>query len=99
MKNRDLTLKSPLVAQYPHETIAARAKLLWERRGRPAGRDDEFWHEAERHLRTPSLAQADDARFADPGALLNRDGAPNDDLDNRLNEIANPAERRSATAL
>jgi Protein of unknown function (DUF2934) len=28
----------------------ARAHQLWEIAGRPEGRDDEFWHEAEREL-------------------------------------------------
>ena len=34
-----------------HETIAARARQLWEEAGRPAGRDEEFWLRAEQELR------------------------------------------------
>jgi hypothetical protein len=33
------------------EQIRARAHQLWEISGRPEGRRDEFWHEAERELR------------------------------------------------
>lgn len=33
-----------------HDEIAARAYELWDRSGRPAGRDVEFWLEAERQL-------------------------------------------------
>lgn len=34
-----------------HAEIARRAKELWEQEGRPAGRDQEIWLEAERQLR------------------------------------------------
>lgn len=33
------------------EHISARAHQLWEQAGRPDGRQDEFWHQAERELR------------------------------------------------
>ena len=33
------------------EQIRTRAHRLWEIAGRPEGRQDEFWHEAERELR------------------------------------------------
>lgn len=32
------------------DQIKTRAHQLWELAGRPEGRDDEFWHEAEREL-------------------------------------------------
>jgi hypothetical protein len=34
--------------------IRARAYELWEKAGRPAGRDLEFWLEAEREISTPT---------------------------------------------
>ncbi len=34
-----------------HDAIALRAHALWERSGRPGGREQEFWLEAERQLR------------------------------------------------
>jgi Protein of unknown function (DUF2934) len=35
----------------PHEDqIRKRAQELWERAGKPGGRDEEFWHQAEREL-------------------------------------------------
>lgn len=33
-----------------HEDISRRARELWERHGRPEGRDQEIWLEAERQL-------------------------------------------------
>jgi Protein of unknown function (DUF2934) len=33
------------------EQIRTRAHQLWELAGSPPGRDDEFWHEAERELK------------------------------------------------
>jgi hypothetical protein len=33
------------------DQIRSRAHQLWEQAGRPAGHDDEFWHQAERELR------------------------------------------------
>jgi hypothetical protein len=34
----------------PEEEVRKRAKQLWEEHGKPEGRDDEFWHTAEREL-------------------------------------------------
>ena len=39
-------------------TISRRAYLLWEKAGRPQGRDTEFWLQAETQLRTESAAPA-----------------------------------------
>lgn len=33
------------------EQIRIRAHQLWDLAGRPEGREDEFWHEAERELK------------------------------------------------
>lgn len=32
------------------EAVAARAYQLWEKAGKPEGRDEEFWHLAEQEL-------------------------------------------------
>lgn len=37
----------------PYESIAARARQLWEQQGRPAGRDLDIWLQAERELQEP----------------------------------------------
>jgi hypothetical protein len=34
----------------PHEEISRRARELWEKQGRPQGRDQDIWFEAERSL-------------------------------------------------
>jgi hypothetical protein len=44
-------LQRRLVARRSKEQISARARELWEQHGRPAGRDEEFWLQAESELR------------------------------------------------
>jgi len=41
----------------------------------------------------------DDKRFANPDAMLDKDGDPNDTIDKRLNDVANPPGSRSATSI
>ena len=41
-------LQQRLAARRTKEAIRARARELWEQHGRPAGRDLEFWIQAER---------------------------------------------------
>jgi hypothetical protein len=36
------------------EQIRSHAHMLWEKAGRPDGRDDEFWHAAEAELNAGS---------------------------------------------
>jgi hypothetical protein len=44
--------RQPAAFQPPsHDEIAGRAKALWERYGKPVGRDEEIWLEAEREAR------------------------------------------------
>jgi hypothetical protein len=38
-----------------HEEISKRAREIWEREGRPEGRDKEHWLQAEAELRNESL--------------------------------------------
>ena len=35
----------------PHDQIAHRAQEIWEHDGRPEGKADEHWHQAENELR------------------------------------------------
>lgn len=99
MKKRNPTLRAGPRSEPAHAEIAARAKLLWERRGRPAGLDDEIWFEAERQIKDTSLARADDARFANPESLLDAAGDPGDDVDERLKQLVGAPGQRSATSL
>ena len=39
------------IPQPSHEEIAAAAYLIWEKNGRPHGRDVEFWHQAQESLK------------------------------------------------
>jgi len=46
---------APKPARIPtHEEITLRARALWEAKGRPSGRDEEIWLEAEAQLRKGS---------------------------------------------
>lgn len=38
------------MAKPTEEQIRVRAHELWEQAGRPEGREDEFWHQAEKEL-------------------------------------------------
>jgi Protein of unknown function (DUF2934) len=40
-----------LMAKPTEKEITNRAYEIWERNGRPEGRDEEFWHLAEQELR------------------------------------------------
>jgi Protein of unknown function (DUF2934) len=44
------SLRQRLGARRAKEEIKARARELWERNGRPAGRDLEFWLQAEAEM-------------------------------------------------
>src|SRR5687768_17156384 len=39
-----------------HDEISQRAQQLWETLGRPVGRDEEIWLQAEQELQTPTPA-------------------------------------------
>lgn len=84
---------------FTHEQVSERARQIWEAEGRPWGRDEEIWYRAERELRESPLAATEARRFANPDALLDPDGDPNDDIDQRLDEIATPRSQPSATSL
>lgn len=43
-------LQTRLAAKRSNEQIKARAHELWEQHGRPVGRDEEFWLQAESEL-------------------------------------------------
>lgn len=46
------------IPQITTETIAARAYNLWEKDGRPNGRDTEYWFQAENQLKQESQSFA-----------------------------------------
>lgn len=49
-------LRTSLFQRYWHRQICDRAYELWERAGRPTGRDLEFWLVAEREIKTGTNA-------------------------------------------
>ena len=48
-----------------HDNISRKAKELWESYGRPEGRDEEIWFEAERSL-SASMGSGENAREQRP---------------------------------
>lgn len=51
MNESQSTLSNSAALHSPtHEEISRRAEEIWEQQGRPAGRDEEIWLEAERTL-------------------------------------------------
>ena len=58
LKRRALVLAKPT-----ENRIRRRAREIWEENGRPSGRDEEFWFQAERELReAEQLAERTGAR-------------------------------------
>ncbi len=51
--------------QLSHDEISRKAKELWENYGRPEGRDDEIWLEAERSLAGTSSPRTSEERPVD----------------------------------
>jgi hypothetical protein len=43
-------LKAKKMEKPTEEQIRERAQKIWEQNHRPDGRDDEFWHQAEKEL-------------------------------------------------
>ena len=39
------------IAKADEDRIRIRAREIWEENGRPSGRDEEFWYQAEREFR------------------------------------------------
>ncbi|MBR0869010.1 DUF2934 domain-containing protein [Bradyrhizobium tropiciagri] len=47
------------------DEVRQRAHALWELAGRPEGREQEFWHEAERELKSKASSSDDPSINAD----------------------------------
>lgn len=50
MKSPSVQSARPRALSHTHQDISRRARELWEGYGRPTGRDEEIWLEAERQL-------------------------------------------------
>lgn len=48
----ELKQRARAMAKPNEDLIRKRAEELWERAGKPEGRDEEFWHQAEKELET-----------------------------------------------
>lgn len=47
----ELEQQASMMEKPTEEQIRKRARELWEQAGKPEGRDEEIWHQAERQLR------------------------------------------------
>jgi hypothetical protein len=80
-----------------HEEISNNAKAIWEKAGRPQGKDTLIWLEAERRLSPEAgLSDSDKDAFADTRALM---GEPTDSIEDRLRPYGEQTGDRSATSL
>ncbi len=61
----ETTSTSPGATQPTHDEISQKARELWENYGRPAGRDEEIWFEAERALQGPANTPAAESSTKD----------------------------------
>jgi Protein of unknown function (DUF2934) len=94
------SVSSPAPAARPrptHDEISARARQIWEKRGRPQGQDASIWLEAERSLLAGAIgAGANDDADADTRELL---GEPSGTIEDRLESFGESSGNRSATSL
>jgi len=71
-----------------HDQITTRAKEIWEKYGRPEGRDEEIWLEAERQLAGGSSQQAPSPRAPSSTSQANPPGKPASLADRVIAETA-----------
>jgi hypothetical protein len=87
----------PARSQPTHGEISARARQIWERRGRPSGLDESIWLEAERKLLAGAVgAGGNDDADADTRELL---GESSGTIEERLGSFGGSSGSRSATSL
>jgi Protein of unknown function (DUF2934) len=79
-----------------HEEIAAPAHLLWHQKGCPHGRDEEIWLEAERGILAGSVRQVP---VTETLTASDQDIEDANKIEDRLDELVDPAGSRSATSL
>jgi hypothetical protein len=58
-----LATESREMAKPTEEQIRLRAHELWEQAGKPDGREDEFWHQAEKELAQGATADEKSETF------------------------------------
>ena len=56
----ELIQKARALVKPAEERIRKRARQIWEENGRPTGRDQEFWFQAERELQEEELKETPD---------------------------------------
>lgn len=82
-----------------HKEIAAEAEVLWRKRGRPTGCDEETWLEAERRLRQVGErigCEYDETALSDPLSRLN---LKSDDVMGELEELFADPPGKETTSL
>jgi hypothetical protein len=56
----ELVQRARAMVKPADKKIRKRARNIWEENGRPAGRDEEFWFQAERELQEEELKETSD---------------------------------------
>jgi Protein of unknown function (DUF2934) len=81
-----------------HEAITKRAEALWLQKGRPEGRDEQIWLEAERQLSHPSGSDGRKGGLA-PSLPLSRLDLNSDDVMSELGELFPEPSGKETTSL
>jgi hypothetical protein len=69
------------------EEIQTRAYQLWEQAGKPEGRDQEFWHQAEREL----MEKTENLKLETPmQSIAPESPAENDELETSTETVTSP---------
>lgn len=96
-------VEPPLRATAPtptNEAIAERARQIWEKEGRPSGRDLEIWLEAERQLQSPAGKDRIVDEIEPRMDEIEPDDALTGSIEKELDEeVPSLGGRRSATSL
>ncbi|MGH7996545.1 MAG: DUF2934 domain-containing protein [Opitutaceae bacterium] len=87
MKTKSEEANDTVQCRPSRHQIAYFAHLLWRKKGCPAGRDPEIWHEAERKLAESTPRQARTWRIGEDG--------DSDEFRNRVEELLSEYDDRS----
>jgi hypothetical protein len=85
---------------FTHEQISKCARLVWERKGRPEGQDEEIWLETEQRLIDWHHVSPDEGgAMANPEITFNSFDEPVGAIENWMSQFGTIGSDRSATSL
>jgi hypothetical protein len=98
---KNTSVAAPLARRtFTQDQIAACARLVWERKGRPEGQDIDIWLETEQRLvRWHHITPDEDGAMANPEITFNSFDEPVGAIENWLSQFGSTGSDRSATSL